>query len=281
MLNKEDIKELLRPLAPLPTNLKPAGKLHQKVECLLFDVYGTLFISGSGDIGITKGNSNQFWKLEPLLSKYKLNTNVESLLKDFFNAIEYEHTKLRKSGIDFPEVKIENIWMQVLGKDNINQVKDFAVEFEIIANPVYPMPHLKELLSVCQRRQLPIGIISNAQFYTPLLFEWFLDSNLTNLGFAEELTLFSYRFGRAKPSSFLFQIAAERLKKMRFPSHTALYLGNDMLNDIYPAHTVGFSTALFAGDARSLRLRESEPKCKNLSPDLVVTDLMQILDHIR
>jgi len=53
-----------------------------------------------------------------------------------------------------------------------------------------------------------------------------------------------------------------------------------MLNDIYPAQKVGFQTALFAGDKRSLRLRNDDPRCKNLKPDLVITDLIQLLDHI-
>jgi putative hydrolase of the HAD superfamily len=53
-----------------------------------------------------------------------------------------------------------------------------------------------------------------------------------------------------------------------------------MLNDIYPAKNAGFNTALFAGDARSLRLRKDIPECKTLSADLVITDLIQLLDYI-
>ena len=93
MLNKRTIKKLLKPLTPQQTNLMPAGKLIQKAKCLLFDVYGTLFISGSGDIGITKNNSKNFWKLEPLLRKYEVHAKAESLLNDFFKAIEDEHEK--------------------------------------------------------------------------------------------------------------------------------------------------------------------------------------------
>jgi len=54
-----------------------------------------------------------------------------------------------------------------------------------------------------------------------------------------------------------------------------------MLNDIYPAKMVGFKTALFAGDARSLRLRKNHPKCQNLSADIIITDLAQILDLVK
>ena len=53
-----------------------------------------------------------------------------------------------------------------------------------------------------------------------------------------------------------------------------------MLNDIFPAQKVGFKTALFAGDQRSLRLRADDPRCRELTPDLVVTDLGQLIGLI-
>ena len=70
------------------------------------------------------------------------------------------------------------------------------------------------------------------------------------------------------------------MKEINIPTDSALYVGNDMLNDIYPAQKTGFITGLFAGDARSLRLRSDEPACKNLSADIVITDLIQLLNHL-
>jgi len=46
-----------------------------------------------------------------------------------------------------------------------------------------------------------------------------------------------------------------------------------MLNDIQPSGELGFRTALFAGDERSLRLREGDRRVENVSPDLIITDL--------
>jgi len=53
-----------------------------------------------------------------------------------------------------------------------------------------------------------------------------------------------------------------------------------MRNDILPAKKIGFNTALFAGDARSLRMREDDPECIRTSPDLVITDLIQLLEYV-
>ena len=49
-----------------------------------------------------------------------------------------------------------------------------------------------------------------------------------------------------------------------------------MLKDIWPATQLGFKTALFAGDARSLRLREDDERCRGLKPDLVIDRLSQL-----
>jgi len=136
------------------------------------------------------------------------------------------------------------------------------------------------MLTRCRKSNILMGIISNAQFYTPFLFKWFLGLAPENLGFHPDLMFYSYRFGYAKPSTFLFRRAAEKLEQMDIPTSAALYLGNDMLNDIYPAKQAGFQTALFAGDARSLRLRENDSRCSNLSADIVITDLEQLLYHV-
>jgi len=280
MLSDDLISKYIRPLYPHATALQPSGELTTKVKCIMFDMYGTLFISGSGDIGIARQKVQQTEQLKNLLQKFGIRRSPDDILNNFFAAIDNQHAKLKANGVDFPEVEIDKIWMYVLNNNNLYHIRAFAVEFELIVNPVYPMPNLEKMLAGCQESTLCMGIVSNAQFYTPSLFQWYLGSDLQDLGFHPDLMLFSYRFGCAKPSTYLFQLAAEKLQNMGIPVNAALYLGNDMLNDIYPAHKVGFKTALFAGDARSLRLREDDPRCKNLSADIVITDLKQLIDHI-
>jgi putative hydrolase of the HAD superfamily len=278
-VNKDLFEKYLIPLSPLPTPLNQSGKLDIKIKCILFDIYGTLFISGSGDIGTAKKVLQETDKIEHLLEKFKIKRNAKTLLKKFFDTVEKQHEKSRKKGIDHPEIEIDKIWTLVLDFKNPDIAKAFALEFELIVNPVYPMPNLKEVLRGLKNRHIILGIISNAQFFTPYLFDWFLKSDLRHLGFEPNLILFSYKFGHAKPSSFLFEVASLKLKKMNIPIDSVLYVGNDMLNDIYPAHKADFKTGLFAGDTRSLRLRSDESVCKNLSADIVITDLVQLLDY--
>jgi putative hydrolase of the HAD superfamily len=280
MIERKSVQKYLRRLVPLPTSLKPKGVLKEEIKCVLFDIYGTLFVSGSGDISLADKKSLQIEKINRLLTKYSIRKSPKILLNEFYRAIEARHRELRDRGIEFPEVKIDQIWMKVLTTDDTTVVRQFAVEFELIVNPVSPMPNLEKMLSACRNRSQLMGIISNAQFYTAYLFKWFLGSDLNDLGFDPEFVVYSYRFEIAKPSAMLFQIAAQKLKERGILPHRVLYIGNDMLNDIYPAKATGFQTALFAGDRRSLRLRADDPRCKDLSADLVITDLGQLIPLI-
>jgi putative hydrolase of the HAD superfamily len=279
-LNKDSFQKYLQHLSPIPTALSPWGALKKKIECVLFDVYGTLFISGMGNTRGLQVDSSMLEQIEHLLADYAIPMAAPELLQHYHSAIETEHEGLRKKGIDFPEVEIEQIWMKVLGNNDLETVRRFAIEFEWIANPVYPMPNLEDLLSACRRQGLLMGIVSNAQFYTPLVFKWFLHSEPTGLGFHRDLIFYSYRFGVAKPSQMLIQIAVAKLKEKGIQLDAVLFVGNDMLNDIYPAAAAGMQTALYAGDQRSLRLRTDDARCKNLNPNLVITNLLQLAEHL-
>ena len=277
MVDRERIEKYIQPLSPIPTNCQPGGELDSQIKCLLFDIYGTLFISGSGDIGSSREPSSQSRQLTRLLSQYQIDKSPQILLAEYYAAIQKQHAVSKAAGIDFPEVVIDKIWRRVIGYLDQVDIRQFAIEFELIVNPVYPMPHLKETLSACKKRGLTMGIISNAQFYTPYLFSWFLNADLQALGFEPELTLLSYQLGHAKPSPYLFDQAAQILNRRGIPNSSVTYIGNDMLNDIYPSHSVGFKTVLFAGDARSLRLREDDVRCRDIAADVIVTDLEQLL----
>lgn len=280
MAHDERLTDYLAAMSPLPTSITPVGGLVGKIQCVLFDIYGTLFISGSGDISVARKSSSLNQKLEHLVHQYDIGKTPQALVAELHDVIELKHRRLKDSGIDYPEIEIDEIWRQILGIDDILRVRQFAIEYELMANPVYPMPNLENLLAACRQQNLAMGIISNAQFFTPLLFEWFLDASMENLGFDSELIFLSYQLGCAKPSQVLFKMAASAIKAKGFDTTAALFVGNDMLNDIYPAHQLGFQTALFAGDARSLRLRTDDARCLNLSADLILTDLGQLIGHI-
>jgi putative hydrolase of the HAD superfamily len=273
-------KSYLKPLKPIDTGLSPKLSNGKDIKAVLFDIYGTLFISGSGDIGVAKDNSHKNFGFENLMKKFSITGSAETLLDRLLSKIKKTHEDLKEQGIDFPEVNIDRIWMELLDMDDMESARAFAMEYELIVNPVYPMPHLKRVMDTLSQKNISMGIISNAQFYTPCLFEWFLGKTPMELGFHPDLTIYSYQHNYAKPSRFLFTHASRKLAEMGIRTNSVLYIGNDMLNDIYAARSEGFATALFAGDKRSLRLREGDSRCQNITPDFIVTDLIQLTNFL-
>ena len=288
------IRDLSRPLEPLPTEYAEKMSHLENIQAVLFDVYGTLFVSGSGDISLAALRNDAAVLSEALAAagfEGRLGEAAERGAQVFLKSIGDAHAKRRGEGVAHPEVQIRAIWqsvLQVLEGDGLltepitfENVARLAVEYECRVNPVWPMPGAADILSSLHQRRKRLGTVSNAQFYTPLLFEVFFDKTLPELGFDLTLCAWSYQAREAKPSVGLFQEPLARLQREHsIAPENVLYVGNDMLNDILPASQLGCKTCLFAGDARSLRLREDDERCGSLAPDLIINDLSALVEAI-
>jgi putative hydrolase of the HAD superfamily len=272
----DSLTHLVRPLSPVPTACAPKGRLRKPVRAVLFDVYGTLLISGAGEISTDAEHAGENAGLDRFIEAFRLPLSAQQLRERLNAAIKAFHDNGVEMGIDHPEVDIRVIWQDVLGGDAPEDLEGLAMYYELCANPVYPMPGVRRLLAACRRSGLKMGIVSNAQFYTPRILAGLLKTPLHRLGFDPNLLLFSYEMGVAKPGPTMFERAAHRLAAIGITVENALYLGNDMRNDIWPAAMSGFQTILFAGDNRSLRLRETDPAISACRPDAVVTHLIQV-----
>ncbi len=288
----ERIRQLSSPLKPKPTGISARLKPLKNIRTVLFDVYGTLFISGAGDISIAREMSNEQAVAEALQSAGFSGNFEEAGAKGnelILQAIRYTHEKRRTQGILYPEVDIREEWRTVLsslqqkhmikGEITTEAVFRVSVDYECRVNPVWPMPDAKITLQILRERNVALGIISNAQFYTLLMFPALLEQSHQELGFDQDLCVWSFELQEVKPSVKLFQGIVERLEHQHgiSPEET-LYVGNDMLNDMWPAAQLGLKTALFAGDQRSLRLREHDGRCSSLEPDVIITTLSQLFD---
>ncbi len=249
------------------------------IKAIFFDIYGTMLISGCGDIGVSESPTEQAF-CDALTACGIAIEASESLLT---RAIERYHVQAKGEGRPFPEVVIEEIWGDVLAQLPLTDsdragvdVARLAIEYEVRANPVWPMPNLVECLHELLMADCHLGIISNAQFFTPLLFPAVVGTTLWELGFSKEWRFYSYTSGRAKPDSYLYEQALAAVEREGISAGEVLYVGNDMRNDIAPAAAVGFRTALFAGDATSLRYREGDPLVRGVRPDRIITDLADL-----
>jgi len=287
----ERIRQLVHPLVPVKTGRRPRLDHLEGIRSVVFDVYGTMFISRSGDIGF-KDETGDVEALRQAMEHYNLDFEPEAPargIKLLGHAIEARHRARRLEDIPHPEVEIRDIWKDVLralsrqelievvpGEEHITRL---AVEFEIRYNPPWLMPGMLMTLNRLKDAGLQLGIISNSQFYTPLSLEALTGQDLLTLGFDPKLLKWSYRYGIAKPSLGFYELLVEELERHHdIRPQEVLYIGNDMLNDIYPADRLGMRTALFSGDKRSLKLREDDMRCNRISPNLELTYMPQLLD---
>lgn len=287
--------ELSKPLERIDTGTMPKLQRIEEIQVIAYDFYGTLFISGVGDIGLDDGDPDENILLDVLSETgVKIqNPNASKKGFDIYNEVVEEMISTLKSrGIEYPEPDIRQVWKEVLGRMKNDELITFqlsedlydfiSIEFEARMNPVWPMPHVMETLHYFKEKGYAQGIISNSQFYTPIVLEALTDQSLEELGFSMELLHWSYQEEMKKPGIQFYENYVEKIKTFDkdLNPENVLYIGNDMLKDIYPAKTVGMKTALFAGDERSLKWRKEDSRCHKIVPDLIITDFSQLADCI-
>lgn len=281
---REAIRAYCRELAPRPTEAADRIVALPDIRAVLFDIYGTLLISASGDVGANVGDhrAKAFQDVVALVESGD-DVSGEAGVECFQAQILAMHEESRTAGIPYPEVDIVEVWRQTMRElcgwsDQQADYRRMAVEYEMRVNPTWPMPGVLPTLEALHQSGRVLGIVSNAQFFTPLLFPALVGKSLDELGFVDRLTYFSFEHGMAKPGLQLFEMAREEFALRDISAEQVLYVGNDMLNDVMASASVGFRTALFAGDARSLRLRESDGRVHGVEADIVVTALPQLIE---
>ncbi|MCF8302490.1 MAG: HAD hydrolase-like protein [Bacteroidales bacterium] len=288
----------LEHLKPIPAGVEPFYHRDNNIRALIFDIYGTLLISASGDVDEADVNEENL-RAALKASHYHLNNGAvgnngcdacSKMLHAMKEAIGKSHAENRANGNHHPEVDILEIWREVMKQATAKgwvrpeqdaDLRTFTFVFELLSNRVYPMPGMNDLIKSLHRSGKPMGIVSNAQFYTPVIMNFLIDGEVqereTIEYFDPELTVYSYLEKRAKPDTRLFEKLTPVLKeKYGIAPHEALFVGNDMMKDVYAAQQVGFKTALFAGDKRSLRLRKDHKHIQRVKPDHIITKLAQL-----
>lgn len=297
---REHMKRLLdeqSPLAPLSTNFKEKVKLNgYQIKAFIFDIYGTLLVSASGDMEEASFN-------KPNLQQALIDANFvihddlpegafNFMLEDFrFTILEY-YKKAKNKDTPYPEINIKEVRKNVLNRASHklwitirkeSSLEKFIITFEVLSNKVFPMPGIRGVINEIKNLGFPLGIVSNAQFYTPLIMNHFLRNEKLDEAippFDPELTVFSYKLSKSKPDDYLFRkIIPVLKKKYKIRPSEVVYVGNDMLKDVYAANAAGFLTALFAGDRRSLKMRENS--VDNIRPDFIITELHQLKKLIK
>ncbi|WP_404304989.1 HAD family hydrolase [Neorhodopirellula lusitana] len=252
-----------QPLEPIPTSATAQLKTLPDVQAVIIDIYGTLVISGSGEVGTADCADND---------NHAIRQRIQEV-----NSARLSESNPR------PEVELLDIWQHVLVQSNRldvandpHAVATMMAELEARNNPTWPMPGAKDALDEVARSGRKLGIVSNAQAYTVPIVEDLIGGPLETV-FELDLCHFSNRYLASKPGTLMFDRLVASLARIGLRPNQAVYVGNDMLNDVFAANQAGLQTALFAADSRSLRLREDHAACENLLPDVVLTAWNQLV----
>jgi putative hydrolase of the HAD superfamily len=278
------------PLTPQKTGEVPDLKKKGPVKAVLFDIYGTLLISSSGDVdkaGFSFSSLKRAFIDGGYIVKNQDDAVWHRMTNEYKANLQHQLNNAKSTNRPYPEIDIRKVWQLVAtfgekaGFIEMTESTDpdkAIIAYEILSNRVYPMPGMMEILDFFRSTGLPLGIVSNAQFYTIHLMNYFLGNkaNATRIdGFDPDLCVFSFREGIGKPDSFLYhKLAKQLMEKYSIKAQDAIFIGNDMEKDVAAASRAGFQTVLFAGDQRSLRLRKDT--VKNLQPDFIITELTQL-----
>lgn len=230
------------------------------------DVYGTILASASGECTTDAPGG--------LVPSTGFPADMAQRIRSI---VEHDHAEERARGIPWPEVDAPLVFARALAMplDALAYTLGAraCVAWECAMNPCAAMPGAVDALRAFVACGLPLAVVSNAQFYSPLFVEAAFHAPLygrDGLGFDPELMLWSYVERRAKPDRWMFDELARRLAQRGVPVDRLLYVGNDALNDCATAGEAGLMTALFAGDARSFRSRVGEPRVLATPPSTIV-----------
>lgn len=285
MIRCAEIVGRMPDVAPIKTEVEAVLDKLEGIECVVFDLYGTLLVSAAGDISLSDSGVSisamrqvmRFLNLETIGGQH----DPRDWVSQYRDVIASHHQVAHSRGIEFPEVEIREVWYEVLQRIDgptfdPETIESLAMIYECQVNPVSLMPGALELLVGTERAGISLGIISNAQFYTEVVLQHLLGDTLDRLGFNQEMVLYSYELQRAKPSPEMFNSMVAKAAAKGISPEQILYVGNDMMKDILPAKACGMTAGWFAGDLRSLRTGgRTVDECVSVA-DVVITELSQL-----
>jgi len=285
------IRKLTHPLSPIAIDHDTIVKPLYGIKCVAFDFYGTMFMSGVGDIGIDEDQQADSSSIF-LQSLRETNLKIcddeagERAMALFKEIIGNYISAAQHNGVDYPEPEIREIWREILtklldehyikGPLSQETATHLGIEFEFRINNIWPMPNLESTLQSLLALDMELGIISNSQFYTPYAFEATMNQSLESIGFNPNLLIWSFQVGRKKPSPHFYELFVHAASHEGLKPEQVLYIGNDIQKDIRPAKSLKMKTALFVGDQRSIRHERNQLTKPEYRPDLIIDNLQQI-----
>lgn len=289
------------PAAPKvePKKAKPAVT-SLPVKAVMWTAYGTLLAVPKGELLFEPEIDFVYdAALDKLIQEFKMWQSMSrkpgapsAYMKELYKKA-YDNVRLTN-----PEIVSEKIWDDVykklLQKDYVYDAGTYGPPAEYVKKIAYFFHASIQgcgaqdgaaaaIRSVADAGKLN-GLLTDGQCFTPAQIHKACreqdPSFDVNQFFPLSLRVISAEKKAKKPNDAFFKIAVETLKARGIAPQEALHVGSSLLRDIAPARKLGFRTALYVGDKASLVATSDQLKDPATRPDVMLTELTQILDVI-
>jgi putative hydrolase of the HAD superfamily len=283
------------------------GEMLTDIRAVIFDVYGTLINYWREEMKDETGRRNLFidacgkvaalFGFTDFLAAINPEAPPENTLYDLYcGLIALRREKAHQPGITNREIKIEEVWNIILlmlkrhgfrpdlapgVQEDLSRRLAYAYNFFSLGRRLYP--GVTEALSGLRDASIDLGIVSNAQFYTPIDLTLLIRDQSEGIYedfnelFDPDLTIFSFEWGAVKPDVLLFSKLYDALYERNILPQQTVFAGNDLVLDVEPAAAAGMKTAFFTGDSRSVYFHDREGV---ILPDIVFSSFDELCRKI-
>lgn len=295
------------PAAPPVEPVKAKPSLQKlPVRAVFWTVYGTLVAIPGGELQFE--HAEDFVTdaaLDKVIKEFKMWNSMSrkpgapaAYMKELFRKALTALRMAGSGGEKYPEIQTERVWDDIVKKlfqkeyafdagvyGSLNEyARKIAYFYHASIQGAGAYPGAADALRLAAERGVTQGLLADGQCFTPGQLRLCLRRQ--DPGFDPDVTIpstlriISADKKARKPSEALFKAAAQAAAARGLAPGEVLHVGSNLMRDVAPAKKVGFRTALFAGDRNSLAATPDQMKDPATRPDVLLTELPQILDVV-
>jgi FMN phosphatase YigB (HAD superfamily) len=295
------------PVAPRIEPVKARPSLQSmSVKAVFWNIYGTLVAIPQGELQFE--HPQDFITdaaLDKLIKEFKMWNSMSrkpgapsAYMKELYRKALTTLQMVGSGAEKYPEIHVDRAWDDIVKKlfqkeyqfdtvtyGSMNEfVKKIAYFYHASIQGVGAYPGAIDALRLTADRGVVQGLLADGQCFTAGQLQRCLKQQDPGFEmdavFPSSLRIISYDKKAKKPSDTLFKAAAQAAAAKGIDPGEVLHVGSNLVRDIAPAKKIGFRTALFAGDKNSLSATPDLLKDAAFRPDVLLTELPQILEVI-
>lgn len=206
-----------------------------RITAVIFDVFNTLIHIQTDE---RMGYAYEF------LSNWLSYQDIRIQPQELYDAYQhYTHLGLQQSGLEYPDIDVGDVFDAILAEAGMlasvkkaGLISQLALLFRILTTSslsIYPeIPHMLCQLQGSGRVRLAIASNTQRLFTVPELQKFDLEKFF-------ECAVFSSDVKACKPDPRLFEAVLDRLG---IPAQAAIYVGDNLFEDVWGAQKVGMHT---------------------------------------